>query len=149
MAKTVTLTLRADDAEPILREAAKDAAKFGAWCDYITKRTVNSPARNENSSNLVDIKRAWQTKFLTAKRVVESFGVEYEPTSEQETLGVYIPIKVLKSHAVNLGGLARLRHIDESEPDPANARPEYQPMIHSEACKQAAERVVRKWRETL
>lgn len=150
MAKTITLELRPEDAEPMLRQAADDAAKFGGWCDHITRRTVDMPwasamlGRDDFDKN----KQEWQSRFLQAKRIVEAFGVEYEATSEQETLTTYIPDKVLKSHLVKVAGMT-WRHIDKSMPDPKNARPRYAKAVHAEACKQAADRVVRRWREIL
>lgn len=89
----VSLTLLADDAAPILYNAAEMAARYGALCDYITIRTYDSPGRNGPS--LADSKKEWLAKFLSAKRIVESFGVEYEPTSEGETMTVHIPDPVL------------------------------------------------------
>lgn len=144
--KNITLTIRADDAEPILLKAAEDAAKYGAWCDHITIRTYNAP--RWRGMKLADAKKEWMAKFLQAKRIVESFGIEYEQTSEPETLTIYIPTKVLKSHIVEIAGL-RMRHVDKSVPDPKNAVPEYRSDVHAEACRQAAKRAVRKWKETL
>jgi hypothetical protein len=141
MSKTINLVMRADDAEPILWDAARQAAKYGAWADYITRRTVNPPQDLRHRGE-------WQEKFLQAKRLVEAFGVEYERVSEEETLGVYIPHKVLKSHLVKVAGMT-MRHVDKSVPDPKNAMPQYSSGICSEACKAAADRVVRAWRSTL
>jgi hypothetical protein len=137
----ITLELRAADAEPILREAAEHAAMYGAWCDHFTRRTVNAPF---GSDNFDDRKRLWQERFLRAKRIVAAFGIEYEQTSEEETLTVYVPDKVLKSHIVKAGGIA-FRHIDKSVPDPKNAQPAYRKEVHREACRAAADRVVRRW----
>lgn len=143
--KTVTLDLRIEDAEPILRTYAEIAAKYGALCDHITPRTVERPS---HSIPLADCKKDWNDKFLRAKRIVESFGIEYEMTSEAETLTTYIPDKVLKSHLVKIAGMT-FRHIDKSKPDPKNARPQYRSGVHAEACRQAADRAVRKWRLSL
>lgn len=142
MAKTITLELRMEDAEPILREAAYEAAKYGAWCDYITPRTYNPPVRVTPEA-----RAGWATRFLRAKRIVESFGVEYEPTSESETLTVHIPDKVLKSHLVKIAGMT-FRHVDESVSDPKRAMPEHRREVHSQACHAAADRVVRAWKTT-
>ena len=84
--KNITVTLRATDIEPFLRKAAKDAALFSAWCDYITTQTHNPPSWAFMS--VADAKKEWLARFLQAKRIVESFGIEYEPTSEEETLTV-------------------------------------------------------------
>lgn len=145
MRKQIALSLRVDDAEPILRQAAYDAAKFGAWCDYFDRRTVMRP---QSSEPIEVAKKNWLAAFLSAKRIVEAFGVEYEPTSEEETLGVYIPIKVVKSHTVKIAGFA-FEHVDKSVPDPKNARPQYKSGVHAEACRQAADRVVRRWQAML
>jgi hypothetical protein len=139
----VTVALQADDAEPILRKAAYDAAKYGAWCDHINRRVYNLPVTPTEEN-----RKHWQQCFLRAKRTVEGFGVDYEPTSEAETLSVHWPDKVLKSHLVNVAGM-RFRHIDKSVSDPKNAMPSYRGEVHSQACHAAAERVVRAWRETL
>lgn len=79
---------------------------------------------------------------------MEAFGVEYEQVSEAETLTVYIPERVLKSHVVNMGDLA-MQMVDKSEPDYKNPHPAYRGDVHREACRQAADRVVRAWKATL
>ncbi len=142
----VTLELRVEDAEPILRKDAYEAAKYSAWLDHITKRTVSSPC--STSRDFDADRKDWNLKFLSNKRLVESFGIDYEILSEQEVLGVYIPEKVLKSRIVKLAGFS-IREVQKSEPDPANAQPRYQSSICLEACKQAADRVVRNWQATL
>jgi len=143
-AKTITLDLLAEDAEPILREAAQLAARRSAQLDHITRQTVDAPYTVP--TKLEEARAAWRVEFLRAKRMVEAFGVEYEATSEAETMGVYIPDKVLKSHLRKVGAFT-FRHIDKSVPDPKNARPRYLRGIHYEACAQAADRVVRRWRQ--
>ena len=40
--KTITLEIRPDDAEPILREAAREEARYGALVDDRTRKTGNS-----------------------------------------------------------------------------------------------------------
>jgi len=143
---TITLALRAEDAEPILRLHAELAARYGAFCDHITRKTVERP----NAYTPIEEARAeWLAKFLQAKRVVESFGLEYEPTSEAETLTVYVPDKVLKSRIVKGVAGMSFRLIDKSVPDPKNARPKWRGGVHQEACRHAAERVVRRWRAAL
>lgn len=134
----VTLELRADDAEPILRKAAYEAAKFGAWCDYITARTYNPPGSPAQR------KKEWLANFLRAKRIVETFGVEYEPTSEQETLTV--GYRYVGGRAENIVGFTVIRG---SKPDYSNPVPQYRGEVHSQACHAAADRVVRAWRRTL
>jgi hypothetical protein len=138
----VTITLRADDAEPLLRKAAYEAAKFGSWCDYITRRTYNPP------SNPSTARAGWQESFLRAKRTVEGFGIQYEMVSEEETLSVHIPDKVLKSHLTTIAGMT-FRHIDKSVLDPKRMMPSYRGEVHSQACHAAADRVVRAWRQSL
>lgn len=143
--KTITLDIRTEDAEPILRQYAELAARYGALVDHMTKRTVGRPS---SSLPLDECKAEWQEKFLRAKRIVESFGVDYEMTTAEETLTTYIPDKVLKSHLVKVAGVT-FRHVDKSIPDPKNAMPQYRSGVHAEACKAAADRVVRRWRAAL
>jgi hypothetical protein len=147
MAKPVTLTLSPQDAEPILLDAARQAALYGAWCDYITPKTVNSPG-NWQRDVFANQRKEWQAKFLRAKRIVEAFGVEYEPTSEEETLTVYIPNKNEKRRLRNIGGID-FTEVSGGEPDYAHPQPEYRRAVHSEACFQAAHRVVDRWRATI
>ena len=146
-AKTVTITLRVEDVESWLRQNAGEAAKYGALCDYITRRTYNVRYRGYGES-LDDSKQRWQRLFLKSKRIVESFGVEYEPTSEQETLGVHIPMKNEKRKTRVVAGMA-FCEVSGGEPDYKNAMPEYRGEVHSQACHAAADRVVRKWRASL
>jgi hypothetical protein len=146
MAKaTITLTMRPQDAEPILLDEARKAALYGAWCDYITPKTVNSPGR---WNMLAEDKKRWQAQFLRSKRIVEAFGVEYEPTSEEETLTVYIPQKNEKRRVRNIAGIG-FTEVSGGEPDYAHPLPEYRKAVHHEACWQAAHRVVARWRATL
>ncbi len=143
MKKTVTLTIRAEDAEPILREAAYEAAKFGAWLDHITRRTYNPP-----SAPTPENRARWQARFLRAKRLVESFGIDYEPTSEEETLTVHIPMKNETRKLKTVAGI-QFCEVSGGEPDYAHPQPCYRRGAHEEACQQAAQRVVRAWRSTL
>jgi hypothetical protein len=142
--KTITLQIRQDDAEPILRQAAMDAAKFGAWLDYITRKTVNQPSAWGNTFE--DRRKEWQEHFLKAKRMVEAFGLEVEPTSEGETLEVYIPMKNEKRKLKVIAGLA-FNEVSGGEPDYAHPLPSWRRSVHEEACRQAADRVVRRWRD--
>lgn len=143
MAKTITLELRPEDAEPILRQAADDAAKFGAWVDYIDRRTYDSP--KGRGETLEEAKKRWRGKFLAAKRIVEAFGVDYEPTSEEEALGVYFHYVGGSRKLKKIGGIA-FNVVTGSRPDFSNPHPQYRKEIHAEACRQAADRVVRRWR---
>lgn len=141
--KTITLELRPEDAEPILRENAMLAAKYGAWLDFITRKTVESP--KPSGTPFDQWRKNIQSRFWRAKRIVESFGVEYEPTSEGETLTVWMGTKILKSHIVEPIKGFPMRFIDKSEDDPSDLRPQYREEVHTEACRQAANRAIRKW----
>lgn len=143
MPNTVTITMLCADAEPFLRTAAEEAAKFGAWIDHITLKTYHAPSRG--SLSLADSKVEWRRQFLRAKRIVESFGVEYELTSEEETLTVYIPSKNEKRKRVMVAGMA-FTEVSGGEPDYKNPQSSYRGAVHSEACRQAADRVVRRWK---
>lgn len=147
--KTITLELRPEDAEPILREAAYKTALYGGRWLHVTRRCVNRPG--VSSGDFESASKEWHREYLAAERLVEAFGVEPETTSEGETLTVYVPDIVLKSHIVDLGRGMKFRHIDSSKPDPnrKNWRPEYRRGVHEEAARQAADRVVRRWRVTV
>lgn len=142
--KTITLELRPEDAEPILRQAADDAAKYSALCDHITSKTWNAPGPHP----LADAKKEWLARFLKAKRIVEAFGVEYEQTSEPETLTVHYDYIGGKRTIMNLPTIGPVGVTRGSVPDYKNPRPAYASW-HSEACRHAAERVVRRWRELI
>lgn len=141
--KTITLTVQPDDVEHILREAARSAALNGALCDYITSKTDNAPTWG--SLTVAQCKKEWSERFLRAKRIVEAFGVEYEPTSEQETLTVSYEWTKGRRETTGLGFV----RIVDSKPDYNKPLPCYRREVHSEACKSAADRVVRKWRAGL
>ena len=145
MPNPITITLRAEDAEPFLREEARKAAFYGALGDYITKRTWDTPG----GRSLADDRQCWQREFLRAKRIVESFGVEYEPTSEEETMTVQFPMKNEKRTPVVVAGLIKYTRVEGGEPDYKKPEPRYRRGVHAEACIQAADRVVRRWRATL
>lgn len=148
----IDIRLLPSDAEPILRQAAHDAAKFGAFADFITPNTVKTPARNGMSTTRAqrqawfrEDRAEWQAAFLRAKRIVEAFGVDYEPTSEQETMTFYFP---------HVGGTTRKGAMgfsitEGSRPDYDDPLPQYSSGVHAEACRQAADRVVRAWRASL
>jgi hypothetical protein len=137
---TISITLRQQDAEPILRRAAYDAAYYGSWCDYITPRTYSFNLRVD-----ADAKKRWRDNFLRAKRLVEAFGIEYEQVSEEETLTVYIPFKNEKRKLRKVGGFG-FTVLEGGVPDYDNPQPAYRGTIHTYACHAAAERVVRRWR---
>lgn len=141
MTSKVTLTLQADDAEPILRQAAREAAKYGALCDYITRRTYNPP-----SNPTPETVKCWRDLFLAAKRKVEAFGVEYESTSEEETLTLHHPY--VGGKRVPLGNTG-FHQIVGSKPDYKHPVPCYRGEVHSNACNAAADRVVRAWRQII
>jgi len=140
--QSITLELRTEDAEPILREAAELAARYGAWLDYVTPRTWNfSLGVND------EVRKRWHEKFTRAKRIVEAFGIDHEATSEEETLTVSYPMKNEKrERRIGVAGLAYVS-VSGGEPDYKKPRPSYRRGVHDEACRQAAERVVRRWRE--
>jgi len=133
----VTITLHVDDAEALLREAAYEAAKFGALCDYATRRTSTVPRKFKES--LDHAMARWRKRFIRGKRVVEAFGLKYERTSEEETMTMHAALKL--GYA---SGIADKRGL------PASAyqkpRQQYRGSIHDE---QAAERVVKMWRSKL
>jgi len=137
MAKTFQIgPMPVDDLEPILRKAAYDAAMNSALVDHITPRTWHAPTWT-NPKAFRGCQAEWQGRFLRAKRLVEAFGVEYEPTSEEETLTVWWRHK--KQGAVG----------NEWNPDYDNPEPSYRGVVHAEACRAAADRVVRRWRAVL
>lgn len=140
--QTINLALRADDAEPILRKAAFEAAKNGALCDHMTAKTQDAPTGFGQS--VAEARKKWQAQFLSAKRIVEAFGVDYEQTSEPETLTIWFDFvggkKVSRGMFVETVG---------SKPDYDHPRPAYRREVHSHACHAAADRVVRAWRNSL
>lgn len=140
---TLSITLRTDDAEPILRQAAYDAAKFGALCDHMTAKTHDAPTGF--SESVADARKRWSEQFLRAKRIVEAFGVEYEPTSEAETLTLWHDYVGGKTRKTEMG----FRVTEGSQPDYKHPRPAYRREVHTHACHAAADRVVRAWRHSL
>ncbi len=140
MAKLVTISLEARDARPILDRAAYEAARYGSLVDYITLQTWNAPG----SGSIADLKVEWRRKFLAAKRVVESFGVEYVAVSEEDTVNP-------RGHVPYIGGKReRLAGFDfvtgaKPDPNPKNHKPQYRGAHHLEACKKAAEQTVALW----
>jgi len=143
----VSLTLPARDAEPWLRQAAEDAAKLSAWCDHLTRKTLHAPSWGGVS--LEDAKKDWRARFVRAKRIVESFGVEYQQTSEAETLTVDYPHVGGKTRIMRVPGIGPVGWRSGAEPDYKHPQPCYRGGVHAEACRQAADRVVRAWRATL
>lgn len=142
----ITLTMQPDDAEPILRQAAEDAAKYGAWVDHMTKGTGNLPCPFRL---LEDRRKEWRAAFLRAKRIVESFGVEYEMTSEAETLSIAFHFTGGTRRLHDLGSLGKVAIVSGSKVDYSRPYPTYAGAVHAEACRQAASRVVRRWRASL
>jgi hypothetical protein len=145
--KTVTVTLTLDDAEPILLRAAEDAAKFGGWLDYVTRRTYNAPTGH--GETLDAARKRWQPRYAAARRVVRAFGIDPEETSEEEALTITHPYKGGKRVPVNVGGLIHYTRIEGSQPDYNDPMPCYRSDVHAEACRQAAKRTVRLWRATV
>lgn len=148
MSKTITLALRAEDAEPILRHAAKEAAEFGALLDYATRKTTGIRHRGMGES-YDDARRRWHQRFAKAKRMVEAFGVEYEPTSEGEALTVDYRYVGGKTKVKNIPGIGPVGWTTGSQPDYDNPYPAFRGEIHTEACRAAADRVVRRWLASL
>lgn len=139
----ITLRLRPEDAEPILEQAARDAAYYGGWLDHVTRRTWNSP--KGMSGTFEQAQMRWRKKYLAAKRIVEAFGVEIETTSEEETLTVIFSQVGGKKKLLRIAGMA-FNEVTGSRPDYSDPRPYYRWAVHSEAAWQAASRVVRKWK---
>jgi hypothetical protein len=139
--QVVTVTIPVDDAERVLREAAKKAAQYGALVDYVTRRTGGSVPWCGHRMRFEDARAEWKRRFLKAKATVECFGVEYEPTSEGETLTVGFEHKTKAMR--NIAGMT----FREVEDDFTKPRPEYRGGVHDAACEAAAERVVRQWLE--
>ena len=81
--------------------------------------------------------------------MVEAFGVEYEPTSQDETLTVDYRYVGGTTKVKNFPGIGPVGWSTGSKPDYDHPYPSYRGEVHSEACRQAADRVVRRWRETL
>jgi hypothetical protein len=142
----ITVTIPIEEAERVLRDAAKSAALYGAYVDYITRRTGCPPAWG-GPKTFEDARKQWQARFLKAKATVECFGVEYEPTSEPETLTIGFenkPVRDKRGRQVVIAGLFRRVESDYTKPIP-----EYRRHVHECACSAAADRVVRRWRENL
>lgn len=93
------------------------------------------------ANQVAQLFKRWQAQFLSAKRIVEAFGVEYEQTSEQETLTLHFDY--VGGKRVNRGMFVE---VVGSEPDYSHPRPAYRSGVHSYACHAAAERVVRAWK---
>jgi hypothetical protein len=146
MNKTITLELRVEDAEPILRAAAKEAAEFGGLLDHVTRKTggIRHQLFREKFD---DARKRWHQRFAKAKRMVEAFGVEYEPTSEAETLTVDYRWIGGTTKVKRIPGIGPVGWTTGSQPDYAHPFPSYRGEVHAEACRQAASRVVRAWRE--
>lgn len=142
---TITITLRGDDAEPILRHAAERAARYGAYCDHITRKCYRLPSGDGSSKPLAERRKGWQEKFVQAKRMVEAFGVEYEQTTEPETMTVDYPWIGGTTKIVDVGPLGKVGVRSGSHADFKHPMPTWRGSVHDEACRQAADRVVRHW----
>ncbi len=151
---TVTITLRRDDAAPILREAANDAAHYGAMLDYVTRRTVDVSGRTyagqihwytgkRTVDNFDELRKEWRDKWLRAKRIVEAFGVEPSGVSEEEAIG--IQYGWLKTGAKHPRENRKVR-AGEGVQNYDEQWPKLRGSIFHEACRQAAERTVRAWK---
>lgn len=147
MTKTIRLALQADDAQPILWEAARTAAEFGALLDHVTRKTGGVRHRG-HSETFDDARKRWHQRFAKAKRMVEAFGVDYEPTSEAETLTVDYRWVGGTTKVVRIPGIGPIGHTTGSKPDYAHPFPSYRGEVHAEACRKAADRVVRTWQAT-
>lgn len=148
MAKTVTLTLQIPDARPILHHAAYDAAYFSALVDYVTTKTANRPGGFANS--LADAKVEWNRKFLRARRVVNSFGMDYERIPEEEVINPkgYVPYEGGTRKLEKVGGVSFVR-VEGSKPNYKKAGPMFRGEAFRAACKVSAERVVTLWLKEL
>lgn len=120
---------------------------YGALVDYVTQRTGgNQPERGYGyAKTFPECRENWRRKFIEAKKLVECFGVDYEPTSEEETITVGYgtkphPDASHRRQAAKIGFNAVVTDYDKRHP-------EYRQSVHLEACQQAAKRVVRKWKE--
>lgn len=141
---TVRLELMPEDAEPILRKAAYDAARYGAYVDHLTRRTHNPPSRNGRSFD--ECRAEYSDRFRRAKRIINAFGVEHEVTSEAETLTVEYPMKNQKKVARRIPGIGVVNEISGGTPDFKKPIPSYRRGVHEDACQAAADRVIRMFR---
>lgn len=141
----ISLRLAADDAEPILRISAELTALYSALLDYTTRRTGNCPNVGSGRTH-AQARAEWQDKFLRNKRVVESFGVEFSPISEQEALTVAHPF--LRAGAKHPTEPRRVG-ATEGVADLTKPYPTWRRDVARDACLHAADRTVRAWRATL
>lgn len=148
MSKTITIELRLEDAEPILRHAAREAAEFGSLLDYVTRKTGNRRHQGHGES-YEDARKRWHQRFVKGKRMVESFEVEYEQVSEGETLTVDYQWVGGTRKIMKIPGIGPVGVTSGSEPDYNHPFPSCRGEIHAEACRRAAERVVCRWRAAL
>lgn len=147
MSNAIMLALRPEDAEPILREAAREAAEFGGLLDHVTRRVERKPYRGHGEAYEVTRKN-WQARFAKAKRMVEAFGVDVESTSEAETVTVDYPYEGGKRKPMDVAGV-RFNYVTGSQPNYKKPYPVHWRGVHAEAAIQAADRVVRRWRQTI
>lgn len=141
--KMITIELRQDDAEPILREAARKAALNGGRWLYITRKTCGAPT---TSAGFDADSEGWHREYLAAERMVEAFGVEAEVTSEAETMTITFQMKNQKQTVVRVPGIGPVAWRSGGEMDYKRPLPSYRGGIHQSAAEAAADRVVRRWR---
>lgn len=148
MANVVKITLQVRDARPILWQAARDAAYYGSLTDYITLRTWNAPGARKP---IADLKVDWRRKFLAAKRVVNSFGVDYFAVSEEDTVNPkgHVPYVGGRVKKLRLGSLGTIGMREGARPDPKKAEPQYKGAHHLQACDAAADKTVEFWLSTM
>lgn len=86
--KTVTVTLLQDDAAKIITEHAAIAARFGAYLDYVDRRTANAPVNwhRDPPETLEHARERWHRVFVRSKRIVEAFGATVEALTREETV---------------------------------------------------------------
>lgn len=142
-AASIHLTLRVEDAEPILRQAAFDAAKFGGYLDNVPRRIWNSPARG---SKYEESRAEWRGKYLAAKRIVEAFGVEVE-LADGDFVGTHYPhTKGGKREILDVGGL-KFAMMKGAKTDHSRPEKQWLGVRFQEAAEAAQGRAVAKWRE--
>lgn len=147
MSSTVTVALQADDIEPWLRQAADDAARYSSLADHIGRATYHAPLGHGESYE--DARARWQRAFLKARRIVQAFGVDYEPVSEEETLTITFDEIGGRTKVMRLPGLGPVGWRTGGRPDYRHPRPCYRGGVHHAACNAAADRVIRRWRAGL
>lgn len=144
---TVTLSLRVEDAKPILRKAAYEAALYGGHADHIPRRSWGRPGPTGETFD--DFRKRCAGRFVEAKRIVEAFGVEVELTTEPEAMTIHYPHRKggkYKKH--NVAGFVMRERIG-GETDWSKPEPMYRSEVHRYASEAAADRVIRAWERLL